>query len=64
MTSLLLVITDSIAVWRDRRHAVLMIRALDYGNSDTVSIPGWGSALCSWARHLTLIVSLSNQDGV
>ena len=23
--------------------------------------PGWGAAMCSWARHFTLIVPLSTQ---
>ena len=35
-----------------------MISALDSGSSGPGSIPSWGTALCSWARHLTFIVPL------
>ena len=33
-----------------------MVSALDSGSD-----PGRGTALCSWARHFTLIVPLSTQ---
>ena len=36
-----------------------MVGALDSGSGG--SIPGRGTALCSWARHFTLIVPLSTQ---
>ena len=38
-----------------------MVSALDSGSSDPGSIPGKGTALCSWARHLTLIEPLFTQ---
>ena len=38
-----------------------MVSALDSGSNGQGSTPGWGTALCSWARHLTLIVPLSTQ---
>ena len=37
-----------------------MVSALDSGSGGVVSSPGRGTALCSWARYLTLIVPLSN----
>ena len=43
------------------RHGGLMISALDSGSSDPGSSSGWGTALCSWVRHFTLIVPLSTQ---
>ena len=33
-----------------------MVNALDSGSSILGSRPGLGTALCSWARHFTLIV--------
>ena len=33
-----------------------MVNALDSGSNGPGSSPGRGTALCSWARHLTLIV--------
>ena len=38
-----------------------MVSALDSGLGGSGSSPGRGTVLCSWARHLTLIVPLSNQ---
>ena len=38
-----------------------MVSALDSGLSGPGSSPGRGTALCSWARHLTLIVPLDTQ---
>ena len=40
-----------------------MVSALDSGSSGPVSSPGRGTALCSWARHSTLIRA-SLQPGV
>ena len=39
----------------------LMVSVLDFGSNGPGSSPGRGTALCSWARHLTLIVPLSTQ---
>ena len=44
-----------------RRRSGLMISALDSVLNGLGSSPGRGTALCSWARHLTLIVPLSTQ---
>ena len=38
-----------------------MFSALDSGSNGPGSSPGRGTALCSWARHFTLIVPLSAQ---
>ena len=38
-----------------------MVRVLDSGSGGLGSSPGRGTALCSWARHFTVIVPLSNQ---
>ena len=38
-----------------------MVSALDSGSGGPGWSNGWGSALYSWARHLTLIVPLSTQ---
>ena len=38
-----------------------MVSALDYRSNDPSSILGEGTALCSWSRHLTLIVPLFTQ---
>ena len=38
-----------------------MVNVLDYGLGGPGLSTGWGSALCSWARHFTLIVPLSTQ---
>ena len=38
-----------------------MVSALDSGSGGPGSSPGRGTALCSWARHFTLIVPLSTQ---
>ena len=38
-----------------------MVSALDFGSNDPGSSTGRGNALCSWARHFTLIVLLSNE---
>ena len=38
-----------------------MVSALDSGSNGPGSSPGRGNALCSWARHFTLIVPLSTQ---
>ena len=36
----------------------LMDSALDFGSNGPGSSPGWETMLCSWSRHLTLIVPL------
>ena len=46
---------------RCERRGGLMASALDFGSNGPGSSPGWGTALCSWARHFTLIVPLSTQ---
>ena len=38
-----------------------MVSALDSGSGGPGLGPGQGTALCSWARHFTLIVPLSTQ---
>ena len=38
-----------------------MVSALDSGSDGPGSSPGWGTAMCSWARHSTLTVPLSTQ---
>ena len=38
-----------------------MVSALDSGSDGPASSPGRGTALCSWARHFTLVVPLSTQ---
>ena len=38
-----------------------MVSALDSGLGGPGSSPGRGTALCSWARHSTLILPLSTQ---
>ena len=43
------------------RRGGLMVSALDSGSGGPGSSPGRGTALCSWARHFTLIVPLSTQ---
>ncbi len=43
------------------RRDGLMVSALCSESNDPGSIPGRGAALCSWARHFTLIVSLSTE---
>ena len=35
-----------------------MVSALDSRSNGPGSSPGWGRAMCSWARHFTLIVPL------
>ena len=32
-----------------------MVSALDFGSSDPGSSPGRDTALCSWAKHFTLV---------
>ena len=39
------------------RHGRLMVSGLDSGSNGPGLRPGWGTALCSWARHFTLVVS-------
>ena len=41
-----------------------MVSAPDSGSGGPGSSPGRGTALCSWARHFTLIVPLSTQAPV
>ena len=38
-----------------------MVSALDSVSGGPGSSPGWGTALCSWARYFALIVPLSTQ---
>ncbi len=38
-----------------------MVNAMDSGSSGLDWSPGRGTALCSWARHCTLIVALFTQ---
>ena len=45
----------------DGRCGGLMVSVLDSGSNGPGSIPGRGTALCSWARHFTPIVPLSTQ---
>ena len=40
-----------------------MVSALDSGSGGPGSSPGWGTELCSWARHFTLTVPLSTAGG-
>ena len=35
-----------------------MACVLNFVSSGAGSSPGWGTDLCSWARHLTLLVQL------
>ena len=46
------------------RRGGLMVSMLDSGLSSPGLSLGWGTALCSWARHLTLIVALFVNPGV
>ena len=41
------------------RRGGLMVSALESGSGGLGSSPGWGTSLCSWVRHFTLIVPLS-----
>ena len=41
------------------RHSGVMVSALDSGSGGLGSSPVQGAALCSWARHFTLVVPLS-----
>ena len=43
------------------RRGGLMVSALDSGSGGPGSSPDRVTALCSWARHFTLIVPLSTQ---
>ena len=43
------------------RRGGLMVSALDSGLGGPGSSPGRATALCSWARHFTLVVPLSTQ---
>ena len=38
-----------------------MVSALDSESNGLGLSPGWGTVLCSWARHFTPIVPLSTQ---
>ena len=38
-----------------------MVSTLDSGSNGPGLSPGWGTVLCSWARHFTPIVPLSTQ---
>ena len=38
-----------------------MVTVLESGSGSLGSSPSQGAALCSWARHFTLIVPLSTQ---
>ena len=38
-----------------------MVSVLDSGSNGPGSSPGQGTALCSWVRHLTVIVLLFTQ---
>ena len=38
-----------------------MVSALDSGSGGLGLSLGWGTALCSWARYLTLVVPVSTQ---
>ena len=37
-----------------------MVSALDSGSNGPGLSPGWGTALCSWARHFTLCDGLAS----
>ena len=43
------------------RRGGLMVSALESGSSSPGWSPGRDTALCSWARHFTVIVSLFTQ---
>ena len=43
------------------RRVGLMVSALDFGSDGSSSSSGRGTALCSWARYLTLTVPLFTQ---
>ena len=38
-----------------------MVSVLDSGSNGPGLSPGWGTVLCSWARHFTPIVPLTTQ---
>ena len=38
-----------------------MVSVLDSGSNSAGSNPGWGTVLCSWARHFTVTVPLFAQ---
>ena len=44
-----------------RRCSGLMVIGLNSGLNGLGSSPGWGTMLCSWAKHFTLEVPLSTQ---
>ena len=43
------------------RRGGLMVSVMDSGSSGPGSSPDWGTALCSWAKHFTLMVPLFTQ---
>ena len=43
------------------RHGGLMVSGLDPRLTSLGLGPNWGTVLCSWAKHLTLVVLLFTQ---
>ena len=53
-------------LWRGR-HGGLLVSALDSGSGRSGLGTGWGSALCSWARHfihILVIIQSESEDSI
>ena len=60
----IIILLVRVVLWssgRGGRRSGLMVSALDSRSNGPGSSFGLGTALCSWARHFTLIVLLSTQ---